>query len=113
MHEMSLMEGIFNIIGEAIEGRQVSRVTKVSLKVGVLTNAVPEALQMCFQFYARGTPVEGGEMVIEEVPLVIKCGECGAEQKLDEPVFLCPNCESARVDTISGRELLVESLEVE
>lgn len=113
MHEMSLMQGIFQIIEQTLTEHQVSRVTKVRLQVGTLTNAVPDSLQMCFSSFAKGTKVEGAELVIEQVALRITCTACGQTVEINDPIFLCPGCGSPRVTILSGRELKVESLEVE
>ncbi len=113
MHEMSLMQGIFTIIEQTLARHQVDKVTKVRLQVGALTNAVPDSLQMCFAAFARGTKVEGAQLEIDLVPLLIECTACGQTRELEEPIFLCPNCNSPGVKILSGRELKVESLEVE
>lgn len=113
MHEMSLMQGIFNIIEQTLAGHQVNKVTKVRLQIGVLTNAVPDSLRMCFDAFARGTKVEGAQLEIDLVPLLIECTACGQIRELAEPVFLCPNCAGPGVKILSGRELKIESLEVE
>ncbi|HEX3031971.1 MAG TPA: hydrogenase maturation nickel metallochaperone HypA, partial [Bacillota bacterium] len=81
--------------------------------VGKLTNAVPDALQLCFQAFARGTLAEGAELVIATVPLTIKCHDCNGTAELADAIFLCPSCGSPQVSALSGRELRVDSLEVE
>lgn len=113
MHEMSLVQGIFQIIEQTLTEHQVSRVTKVRLQVGTLTNAVPDSLQMCFDALTKGTKVEGAELEIVPVPLRIECKACGQIREIEDPIFLCPDCNSPGVKILSGRELKVESLEVE
>jgi hydrogenase nickel incorporation protein HypA/HybF len=31
---------------------------------------------------------------------------------VDDPIVLCPRCDSASVDVLSGRDLLIKSVEV-
>lgn len=113
MHEMSLMSSIFDIIHSTIAEHQPQKVTKVSLKVGDLTNALPDALQMAFEVFAKDTIVEGAVLEIIRIPVKIRCIECGKETILEVPSFLCPHCESLGVEVLSGRELQIDSLEVD
>lgn len=113
MHEMSLMAGVFDVINKSIAPYPNAKVTKVILVVGALTNAVPDALQLAFEVFAKGSPVEGAVLEIQEVPLTLKCDECGWEGPVDIYQSVCPKCRSFNVRVIAGRELLIKSLEVE
>ena len=61
---------------------------------------------------AKDSPAEGAEIVFNEVPVTALCNECGEQSRIDEPPFRCKNCDSGKIDIISGREMMVESLEV-
>ncbi len=113
MHEMALMAGVFDIIRQYTTDLSDKNVTRVTLVVGEMTNAVPEALEAAFEVHAKGTPVEGAKLVIKDIPLVARCRSCGWEGKTEKHVFMCPGCSSFGMELISGRELYVESLEVE
>lgn len=113
MHEMSLMGGVFEVIEQIISQNEVKQVLQVKLKVGELTNAEPDALEMAFQAYAMGTLCEGAELTIERVPVRGQCSKCGAEFPVQDMFFRCPKCHDFRVQVIQGEELLIESLEVE
>jgi hydrogenase nickel incorporation protein HypA/HybF len=47
------------------------------------------------------------------VPSQAKCQTCNQTFKLEEFNWTCPHCQGNIVDVISGKELLVESIEVE
>jgi hydrogenase nickel incorporation protein HypA/HybF len=113
VHEMSLMSSIFEIINDTIKVHQPKKVTRVTLKVGELTNALPEALEMAFEVFSRETIVEGAELEIIRVPIKVHCSECGQDSIVEERRFICSNCESIVVSVTQGRELQLDSLEVE
>jgi len=113
MHEMSLMAGIFEIINQHLANYPGARVLKVTLKVGQMTNAVPEALEFCFAAFAKGTAAQDAQLEIIRVHLKVKCRECGNESEPEEYKFLCSHCGSPAVEIIQGRELAIESMEVE
>lgn len=113
MHEMSLMNGVFEAIEDTLTHYTVKKVTLVKLKVGRLTNAEPEALQMAFTAFAQGTLCEGAELEVEMVPVKGECKNCKEEFEIEDLAFACPVCEHLGIDIIQGEELLLESLEVE
>jgi len=113
MHEMSIAESLLNIVLQESRSHQASRVVAVALKVGELSSVVPESLRFCFELISQGTIVEGAELRVERVPVACRCEECGAEFTVEHLLFICPSCESRRVAILSGRELTIESLEVE
>jgi hydrogenase nickel incorporation protein HypA/HybF len=109
MHELSIAGAIVAIAEQHAGAR---RVTQVEVKVGHLRQVVPGALELAFELVAAGTPVEGAELVIEEVPAAIACRTCAAESRLNGFPFACPSCGSVDVDVLSGDELFVDSLEL-
>jgi len=63
---------------------------------------------------SQDTPLEGSQLVIEEVPVVVFCSQCQAERTLDSiQMFCCPACGTPCGDLRHGKELEVVALEVE
>lgn len=113
MHEMSLMGGVFEVIEQTLSKHDIRRVLQVKLKVGELTNAEPEALQMAFEAYSKDTCCEGAELIVERISVRGRCRTCQKEFTVVPTLFLCPKCQNSGVEVIQGEELLLESLEVE
>ncbi|MBU0985986.1 MAG: hydrogenase maturation nickel metallochaperone HypA [Proteobacteria bacterium] len=114
MHEMGIAMQIIEIATAAIpEGMVKVRVARVNLKVGKLSAVVPESLRFCFEIVAQDTPFRQAELHIEEIPVVVVCNNCHARRTLSEPVFICQNCDSGSVEIISGRELDIDSIEID
>ena len=110
MHELAIAGHVVDIAARHADGR---RVTKVFLKVGHLRQVVPSALSFSFDLVAQGTPVEGAEMVLEEVPAAGLCRDCGAESRLKTFPLQCKACGGLNLEITRGEELYVESLEME
>lgn len=113
MHEMSLMGGVFDVIDSLLARHDIKKVTQVKLKIGKLTNAEPDALNLAFEAYAKDTVCEGAELIIDLIPVRGKCKDCGEEFAIEGLQFLCPRCQNFHIEVIQGEELLLESLEVE
>lgn len=110
MHELSIAESVVQIASSQADGR---RVTKVWMKVGHLRQVVPSALSFSFELVAEGTPVEGAELEMEEVPASGRCRVCAEESRFDGFPLQCGSCGGFDLKILSGEELLVESLELE
>ncbi|HMQ24719.1 MAG TPA: hydrogenase/urease maturation nickel metallochaperone HypA, partial [Acidimicrobiales bacterium] len=54
----------------------------------------------------------GAELVVEDVPAVVRCRACGARTTLEWPVLVCATCDGRDVELVSGEELLVVAIDV-
>lgn len=110
MHELSLCRSIAGIATRASGGRTVR---SIELDVGYFRQVVPETLAYCWGVVTPGTPLEGSELAINHIPVVVECHVCGASTTIGAlPILVCP-CGSYDVTMVRGDEFLVRSLEVE
>jgi hydrogenase nickel incorporation protein HypA/HybF len=113
MHEMGIALQIVEIATASLpEDMGGARVAAVNLKIGKLAAVVPESLRFCFDVAIKDTPLAGASLVIDEIPVVARCNDCDARWTIDDPVFVCKNCQSGSLEILSGRELDIESIEV-
>jgi hydrogenase nickel incorporation protein HypA/HybF len=110
MHELSIASSIADVALRHARGRPVSR---VEVAVGHLRQVVPASLEFAFELVAQGTPLEGAELALHEIPAAGRCAACGAESRLDGFPLNCRACGSGDVEIVAGEELRVESLDVE
>jgi hydrogenase nickel incorporation protein HypA/HybF len=110
LHELAIADSVVQIASRHADGRQV---TKVYLKVGHLRQVVPSALTFSFELVAQGTPVEGAELELEEIPVAGKCRRCGMENHPALFPLQCVACGALDLEVLQGEELYVESLELE
>ena len=64
MHELSLAEGLVDLVTERIAGREV---VAVNLRIGDRSGVVPEAVEFCVDVVTVGTSLEGAALHIQEV----------------------------------------------
>ncbi len=112
MHELSIATNLIQLIEQEQRRHGFEHVARINLKVGHFSSVVPEALQMAFEIASKGTVAEDAELVIEDVPLVLKCNKCGKEFQAEPFLFVCPECNSSDVEILTGNELHIESIEV-
>ena len=113
MHEMGIAMQIMNIAIQSLPPEEGIRVKSIRLRVGKLTAIVPQSLKFCMEVVTKDTPAEGVALEFDEVPVRVACDACGEETEIERPPFQCGSCGSDKVEIIAGREMVVESIEVE
>ena len=114
MHELSIAASIVDAVTESASAYPGARVKAVRLRVGALASVIEDSLQFCWELAADGTPLAGATLVINKVPVVVHCAACGVDSELDGvQSFRCPRCGEIAADLRHGRELEIESIEIE
>lgn len=114
MHELGIMTGVMESVGTAAREAGAERVLKVSLQVGVMTEAIEDALQFAFEALAENDSYfEGATLEIEMIQPKSICTQCGHEFTHDRFHMLCPECGSPFLQLLEGKELQISSIEVD
>lgn len=108
MHELSITQSLIDAVVDQIGERKV---IAVNVRVGPLSGVLPDAMRFCFDVASAGTALDGARLMIEEPRGLARCRNCHDEFALADLILLCP-CGSADVEVLSGRELMLMSVEV-
>ncbi len=110
MHELPITEGILKIATDAAGGR---RITTIHLLVGELSSIVDDSVQFYFDMLSKGTVAEGALLDFQRRPATIECRDCDRSFEVRAPLpSTCPHCGGTRLQVMGGRELRIESIEV-
>ena len=112
MHELSIAEEIISIVRLYTSAETNSNVKAVRIKIGRLSNILPESLLFCFNASIEGTELEGTKLEMKFIPLTILCSGCGKTSKQEDYIFACPLCGSSDIKVLSGDELQIEEIEL-
>ena len=114
MHELAIVEAMIDQVGQELDrAGQPGRVLRVELSIGRLSGVLGESVRFAFGLLAPGTRVENAELVIQEPKAVCHCHACHARSEIDDLVVQCPRCASSEISIEGGRELLLQSIEIE
>ena len=111
MHEVSIIENVIKIVSEKAVENNLTKVNKVSLKIGELSGVMSESLNFAFENCIVGTIMEGAKLEIERVKARAKCTDCEQEFPINHFNKLCPSCKRIYSSIISGYELYVNTIE--
>jgi hydrogenase nickel incorporation protein HypA/HybF len=113
MHELTITESILKIVVSEAEKHRATRVALIRLKVGEMTHVDPSSVEFYLEIMGKGTIAEGARVEADLVPLRAICRHCSDEFAVIESRFTCPSCGSGQTDVVAGRELYVDSIEIE
>ena len=113
MHELSLVQGVLQVALKAAENGGAKRILAVYVKIGAYSDVIPSYMDECFKLLSHDTMAQGAKLVVEEIPVTIRCHACGAQSGVERRKTCCPVCGSERITMLTGRECYVDRLEAE
>jgi hydrogenase nickel incorporation protein HypA/HybF len=114
MHELSIVEALIEQVErELAHAGQQGRAVRLELSVGRLSGVNPECLRFAFDLLGSETRVAGAEIIIREPKAVCRCRSCNARVEIEGLVVHCPECDSADIAIEGGRDLMLQSIDVE
>jgi len=113
MHELSITQMMLDLVLEEARKNDAARVQAITLVIGKMSGIVDDCVRFYFDFLSRDTIAKGARLAFKPVPAKARCRECGREFKLEELKWVCPGCGTTRIEIVGGKELYVESIEVE
>lgn len=113
MHELSIALGIVEAGTEELARLGETRAFAVHLKLGPLAGVDKEALLFSYTLACEGTPLEGSQLLIEDVPLRIYCTACDAPRApVSIQAMSCSVCGAAMGRVMQGTELELFAIEL-
>ena len=108
-----MTKSILSIVLQHAETSQVSRVLSISLRIGALSDLEDEWIQRYFDYLSKGTVAEGAKIMIERVPVKVKCESCSNCFEIDikrVEEIRCPECGDKQCSLVSGSEYYIENM---
>ncbi|MCW8907998.1 MAG: hydrogenase maturation nickel metallochaperone HypA, partial [Sedimenticola sp.] len=92
MHEMSICEGILQVMEEQAATQQFERVKSVWVEIGPLAGVELDALRFGFEVVTRNSLAEGAKLEIIEMPGQAWCLQCSKTVPVSQRFDACPEC---------------------
>jgi len=113
MHELAITQSMFDLVLEQAKKAGAKKVGKINLVIGEMTGVVGDCVQFYFDFISKETLAEGAVLSFVMVPPKARCRGCDKLFELKEFDWTCPDCGGNSLQIVAGKELFVESIEVE
>lgn len=113
MHEGKFTEEIVDAVLSELE-KTAGKPLRIRVRVGEMLHLEPESVRLHFEAMTRDTRLDGAELELEEIPVLLACRACawqgGAE---DHHVLFCAACGSTEVNVLAGRDVRVDAIDLE
>jgi hydrogenase nickel incorporation protein HypA/HybF len=113
MHELSVCQSLLNQVNNIAAEHHATAIEKIFLQVGPLSGVEPELLQSAFPIARAGSIAAEAELVIQQMPIQVRCKTCHAETTAKANRLLCGECGDWQTELLSGDELLLERVEMQ
>jgi len=113
MHELAICQSLMNQVESIAAERNAQCVLSITVGMGPLSGVEAQLLKNAYPVASAGTVAENAELIIEYLPIRVKCSQCGSESDALPNKLVCKECGDWRTTLISGDELMLMSLELE
>ena len=113
MHEYSIVQSLLESCEEIAKENNAIKVTKVIVKIGIMSGVEPILLQTAFDTFKEDSICKDCQYIQNIQPIVIKCLKCTKRSTLSKNEYLCPACLSTELEIIDGEDMYLMSLELE
>jgi len=113
MHELAICQSLMNQVESIALERDAQSVTSIVVGMGPLSGVEAQLLKNAYPIASAGTIAEHAELIIENLPIRVKCSSCGCESDALPNKLVCKTCGDWRTTLISGDELMLMSVELE
>ena len=113
MHEMSVTMSLLDLALEETAKAGASKITGINIVIGEMTGIIDHCVQASFEIISQDTPAEGAALTFRNIPRQARCRNCSHVFQPSDFNWNCPSCQSMEIEIIAGKELYIDSIEVE
>ena len=112
MHEMSLCEGILQVLEQQAAQQNFSSIKTVWLEIGKLSSVEPDAMRFGFEVVMQGSLAEHAKLEIIEVDGQAWFFQCEKNVTIEQRYDECPLCGAYQLQINDGEQMRIKELEV-
>lgn len=113
VHEFSIAQTIVQAVLAELKKVQPSRLVRARIVAGRLHQLVPNNLTFAYKVLTKDTPAAGSFLSIRRVPITAECRQCHWRGAIRGALFVCGRCQAGDIEITRGKELYLDSIEVE
>lgn len=112
MHELGVVFHIIKGVEKVAEENDLTEIASVTVELGAVSTVIPHYLTDCWSWAAdKNDLLRGAKLLIEEVPAITYCEDCGKTYDTVEHGKTCPHCGSGRTYLLQGNQVMIKEIE--
>lgn len=112
MHEIGVVRQVIRTVEDFAKENDIKEVSGIVLDIGELSLVIPKYVEDIFEVTAKGSILEGAELIMNVIPGMAECEECDEIFNVIEHEGYCPNCGSFEKEILSGKDFLIKEIHV-
>ena len=113
MHELAICQALMEQVETIAEERDARSVISIVIAMGPLSGVEVQLLKNAYPIASAGTVAQDAELVIEHLPIKVRCNQCGSESDALPNKLTCKQCGDWQTTLISGDEMMLMRVELE
>ncbi|MCF0136840.1 MAG: hydrogenase maturation nickel metallochaperone HypA [Oscillospiraceae bacterium] len=112
MHEINIVRQVVKTVEEFAAENNVGDIREIVLDIGELSLVIPEYVEDIYPAVVKGTVLEDTKLIINVVPGLAECDDCGEIFNVIEANGICPNCGSDSKEVLSGKDFYIKEIHI-
>ena len=112
MHELSICQSMLGQLEHLVQENHALGVHAVRVQIGPLAGVEADLLAQAFPLAMAGSVAQDAELIVESLPIRVRCQQCGAVSEATASRLVCAQCGGWHTTLLSGDEMLLASVEL-
>jgi len=113
MHELGVVFHVIKTVENIAKENDLTEIKSVTLEIGEVSTVIEEYLRKCWKWSIekKSTMMQQTELLVEKIPAITYCEDCGKNYGTVEHGKKCPHCGSEHTYLLQGNEFNIKEIE--
>ena len=113
MHELGVVFHVINMVEDLCDENSLTEVKSVILQLGEVSTVIESYLHDVWKWAVlkKSTHMKEAKLIVETIPAITYCENCGQKYSTVQYGKLCPACGSEKTYLIQGNEFNIKEIE--
>ena len=113
MHELGVVFHVIKTVENVAKENNLTEIKSVTLEIGEVSTVIEEYLRKCWKWSTekKSTMMKQTELLVEKIPAITYCEDCGQNYSTVEHGKKCPHCGSDHTYLLQGNEFNIKEIE--
>jgi len=112
VHELAVAQALIEQVGIVARQENADQILVIHVGIGPLSGVEAQLLEQAFPLAAAGSIAAAAGLVVEQLPVRVRCRQCGRVSDVLPGRLVCGNCGDWHTTLVSGDELQLTRVEL-
>jgi len=110
MHELGIVYEVINVVDRFVKENQLTKVDKIVLEIGQLSQAIPRFIEECYPAAVSDTDYQETTLEVIVLPANGQCNHCNHIYNIVDHIKICPVCHQEGHTLMTGQEFNIKEV---